>query len=144
MLGYWLAFPVILVAVERSLRLIRTFAMHHPAKLEPLDDSTLVVTVDKPEGSKWHAHAGQYIYLQVPQVSRFQWHPFTISRICQNRLQIHIKADGNWTSKLLALAQKVSKDDSGEAQATVQVGLDGPFGAPAQVSEHPVICCVTH
>jgi dual oxidase len=71
------------------------------------------------------------VLLQVPQVSRFQWHPFTISTCIGNRLQIHIKADGNWTDRLHKLASSAKKDGETDL-TTLKVGLDGPFGAPAQ------------
>jgi hypothetical protein len=63
MLGYWLAFPVICVLLERSRRLYLTFFGHHHARLEALDDGTVVITAEKPEGQKWRARAGQYVSL---------------------------------------------------------------------------------
>lgn len=131
MMGYWLVFPVICVLLERIRRLYLTFFSHHSARLEALDDGTVVITAEKPEGQKWRARAGQYILLQVPTVSRFQWHPFTISACIGNRLQIHIKADGNWTDRLHKVAG-AAKDGQDDDFAMIKVGIDGPFGAPAQ------------
>lgn len=67
MLGYWLVFPVLLVLAERLLRLYKSFSSY-PARLEKIDDNTVVITIEKPEGSKWNAHAGQYVGVscQVP------------------------------------------------------------------------------
>jgi respiratory burst oxidase len=72
--------------------------------------------------------------VQVPAISRFEWHPFTISACIGPRLQVHIKADGDWTSKLHELAVKAqSQRASGEQDfVDIKVGIDGPFGAPAQ------------
>lgn len=44
---------------------------------------------------------------------------------------MHIKADGNWTESLhnLASSAKASQDDD---FSMIRVGIDGPFGAPAQ------------
>lgn len=61
MLGYWLVFPVVCVMLERTYRLYLTFFGHHPARLEALDDGTVVITAEKPEGHKWRARAGQYV-----------------------------------------------------------------------------------
>lgn len=69
------------------------------------------------------------ILLQVPTISRFQWHPFTISACIGNRLQVHIKADGNWTKKLHKMAMDNKNPESDDM--LIRVGLDGPFGAPA-------------
>lgn len=72
--------------------------------------------------------------MQIPAISRFQWHPFTISACIGPRLQVHIKADGDWTTKLHELAIKAkSERGSGEQDFVgIKVGIDGPFGAPAQ------------
>lgn len=40
-------------------------------------------------------------------------------------MQVHIKADGDWTNKLHEMAKQGD-------HKTIKVGIDGPFGAPAQ------------
>lgn len=122
MLGYWLAFPSLLVIGERSWRLIRSF-MKVPARARVLDNDTMEITCKNPRGRDWKYSAGQYILLQIPQVSWFQWHPFTISSCRGDILQVHIKFDGDWTNKL----RDVLPEDQ-----EFRVGVDGPFGAPAQ------------
>lgn len=121
MLGYWLAFPALLVIFERSRRLWRGF-MGIPARIRVLDDDAVVVTCKHPEGKDWKYSAGQYILLQVPRISFFQWHPFTISSCRGNFLQVNIKLEGDWTTKLREM----------NASEDIRVGIDGPFGAPAQ------------
>lgn len=121
MLGYWLAFPTLLVICERLHRLYRGF-VRIPTKVEVLDDDTVALSCYKPGGKPWRYTAGQYVFLQVPSLSFFQWHPFTISACRDDVLQLHIKTDGDWTNKL--------RDLSSESE--IQVGIDGPFGAPAQ------------
>lgn len=124
MFGYWLAFPTLLVLIERSVRV--ALGLHHiPAELEVLDAQTVVITATIPSTRLWRYRAGQYILLQVPKISLLQWHPFTISTCVGNRMQVHIKTDGDWTSKLRGLAE------NGQPEV-VKVGIDGPFGAPAQ------------
>jgi dual oxidase len=41
-------------------------------------------------------------------------------------MQVHIKADGDWTNELRDIAKKASK------KSPIKIGLDGPYGAPAQ------------
>lgn len=59
-----------------------------------------------------------------PELSYFQWHPFTVSTCIDNALSLHIKTDGDWTSKLRDMASE------GE-EKTIKIGIDGPYGAPA-------------
>ncbi|KFY58056.1 hypothetical protein V497_05107 [Pseudogymnoascus sp. VKM F-4516 (FW-969)] len=124
MLGYWLAFPTLLVFLERAHRLLVGF--HRiPAEMDVLDAETVCIKATIPERRLWPYQAGQYVLLQVPQLSCFQWHPFTIA-ICEgNTIQIHIKTDGNWSSRLRDLQKETG-------QSLRCVGIDGPFGAPAQ------------
>ncbi|KAF2218743.1 NADPH oxidase 4 [Elsinoe ampelina] len=118
-LGFVLAFPTVLIIIERTTRIVSGF-WRVPARLEVLDDETVQITCTIPKRKIWNYEAGQYIFLQVPQLSFFQWHPFTISTCVGREMQLHIKTDGNWTGKLRDL------------QDLRFVGIDGPYGAPAQ------------
>ncbi|KAL8887031.1 MAG: hypothetical protein Q9205_004511 [Flavoplaca limonia] len=123
MLGYFLAFPTVLVLVERVRRMLLGFKKI-PARLVVLDEETVEITMSIPKTHWFPYEAGQYILLQVPQLSFFQWHPFTISTVSDGEAQVHIKADGDWTKRL--------RDFGKEGKKLTHVGIDGPFGAPAQ------------
>lgn len=124
MFGYFLAFPTLLVVVERVIRICLGF--HHiKATMKVLDGETVEITAVIPSERIWKYKAGQYIFLQVPEVSFFQWHPFTVSLCRGSEMMVHIKTGGNWTGKLRALG-----GESGESE--IKVGINGPFGAPAQ------------
>ncbi|KAE8234040.1 hypothetical protein CF326_g908 [Tilletia indica] len=125
-LGYWLVVPTVIILLERLHRVYRSFRAI-PATLQILDDETVCLTARDPRGRKWPYNAGQYILLQIPALSRFQFHPFTISACVEDSLQLHIKTtSGDWTSALHALALEVGPDED------IQIAIDGPFGAPAQ------------
>lgn len=42
-----------------------------------LPDKVLGVSLDRPKGFAYQA--GQYARVRVPQISFFEWHPFTLS-----------------------------------------------------------------
>ncbi|TNY18171.1 NADPH oxidase [Rhodotorula diobovata] len=47
--------------------------------------------------------AGQWVYLNLPELSRFQWHPFTISSAPDDPcVSVHIRQVGDWTQALAA------------------------------------------
>lgn len=124
MFGYWLAFPTLLILIERLTRVAVGF--HRiPATLKVLDGETVEVRAQIPSERIWKYRAGQYIFLQVPQLSPWQWHPFTVSICIGNEMAVHIKTDGNWTAALRNLAGP-------SGTAAIAVGVNGPFGAPAQ------------
>ena len=120
-LGFILALPTLLILLERVTRLIRSF-ISFPATISILDKETVCISCQIPDWRIWPYEAGQFVFLQVPQLSRWQWHPFTISLCLDREMQLHIKTDGDWTSKLRDLA----------GDQPIKIGLDGPFGAPAQ------------
>ena len=117
--GYFVAVPALLVVLERLSRVISGF-YKIKATLTILDEDTVQITALVPKYRLWDYTAGQYIFLQVPEISFFQWHPFTISYCRGKQLTLHIKTNGDWTSKLRNLPQDIA------------VGINGPFGAPAQ------------
>ncbi|KAF1823942.1 uncharacterized protein K489DRAFT_316081 [Dissoconium aciculare CBS 342.82] len=119
-LGFLIILPTTLIFFER---LVRTFQglQKIPASLKILDHEAVVVTIEMPKLRFWRYDAGQYVFLQVPRISFWQWHPFTITSCVGRKLTLHIKTDGNWTSQLRGIGESLDF-----------VGIDGPFGAPAQ------------
>eukprot|EP01012_Entosiphon_sulcatum_P014034 TRINITY_DN19161_c0_g1_i1.p1 TRINITY_DN19161_c0_g1~~TRINITY_DN19161_c0_g1_i1.p1 ORF type:complete len:858 (-),score=126.80 TRINITY_DN19161_c0_g1_i1:4-2556(-) len=75
---------------------------------------------------------GQYGYLCVPSIAKWQWHPFTISSDPADEfLTFHIKVNGNWTTELIS---KFAKPPYPE------LFVDGPYSAAAQhFVEYPVV-----
>lgn len=45
---------------------------------------------------------GDYVFIQIPVVSRHEWHPFTISSAPEldGRIWLHVRSAGNWTKSL--------------------------------------------
>ena len=54
----------------------------------------------KPEGYKYKS--GQYAFINIPEISRFEWHPFSIASSPNSKyLWFMIKRAGNWTGRLI-------------------------------------------
>lgn len=48
--------------------------------------------------SSFRYRAGQWLFLNVPEVSPYQWHPFTISSAPDDPyVSVHIRQVGDWT-----------------------------------------------
>jgi len=87
---------------------------------------------------------GQYVFIQVPTISRLQWHPFSISSFvdpnhCQaypgDTFSFHIMdmGPGTWTNQLAEQAKHLGKND-------ITLFIDGPHGSfSLPVFEYPVI-----
>ncbi|CAJ0854803.1 1957_t:CDS:2 [Entrophospora sp. SA101] len=107
---YWIASGVIYIG-ERVLREIRgrhkTFiskVVMHPSKVVEIQI--------KKESIK--AKAGQYIFLCCPQVSLFEWHPFTLTSAPEEDfISVHIRIVGDFTE---AFAKKLGCDFNEEVK----------------------------
>ncbi|EER30015.1 NADPH oxidase, putative [Coccidioides posadasii C735 delta SOWgp] len=92
--------------------------------------------------------AGQWLFIQVPDISRGQWHPFTITSCpFDPYISIHIRQVGDWTRALgnrLGCGPQQAKDIDGldplgmyeiavqNGQTMPKIRIDGPYGAPAE------------
>ncbi|KAM0321458.1 hypothetical protein ACHAQA_010105 [Verticillium albo-atrum] len=90
--------------------------------------------------------AGQWLFLQVPSISRYQWHPFTITSCPHDpHVSIHIRQVGDFTRSLgdavgAGSAQSKFYDDQDPMgiydvvlqQQMPSLRIDGPYGAPAE------------
>ena len=85
--------------------------------------NVLSVEVLKPRAALQH-RPGEYYFLNVPQLSPFQWHAFTTTASpLEDVLRFHIGCSGDWTSALADLLRS--------SETPPRILLDGPFGAPA-------------
>jgi NADPH oxidase 1 len=92
--------------------------------------------------------AGQWLFLQVPDVSSQQWHPFTITSCpFDPYVSVHIRQVGDFTKALgdalgCGPAQEKEFDgldqsgvfviDLANGQTMPKLRIDGPYGAPAE------------
>lgn len=92
--------------------------------------------------------AGQWLFLQVPSVSKYQWHPFTITSCPYDPyVSVHVRQVGDFTKALGdatgagAAQAKLYEgvDPMGMYEVALQNGqqmpmlrIDGPYGAPAE------------
>lgn len=92
--------------------------------------------------------AGQWLFLNVPSVSRGQWHPFTITSCpFDPYVSIHVRQVGDFTrafANAIGAGPEQAKlyselDPDGMYEVALQNGqempkirIDGPYGAPAE------------
>jgi NADPH oxidase len=81
---------------------------------------------------------GQWLFLNVPAVSQWQWHPFTITSAPSDPyISVHIRQVGDFTKTLgQVLGTQTGGSDFDSAFANggqmPTIRVDGPFGAPAE------------
>ncbi|KAJ3691339.1 hypothetical protein LUZ61_020503 [Rhynchospora tenuis] len=139
----YLAVPVSLYLGERTLRVLRSgYFSVRLLKVAIYPGNVLTLQMSKPPTFRYKS--GQYMFVQCPAVSPFEWHPFSItSAPGDDYLSIHVRQLGDWTRELkrvfsLACEPPVAgksgllRADENTKKSLPKLLIDGPYGSPAQ------------
>ncbi|KAF8379606.1 hypothetical protein HHK36_029047 [Tetracentron sinense] len=139
----YLSVPVLLYAGERTLRFFRSgFYPVRLLKVAIYPGNVLTLQMSKPPQFRYKS--GQYMFVQCPAVSPFEWHPFSITSAPDDDfLSIHIRQLGDWTQELKRVFSEVCeapvagksgllRADETTKKSLPKLLIDGPYGAPAQ------------
>jgi NADPH oxidase len=140
---YWLLGGVIWIG-ERVLREVRSRHRTFISKVIQHPSKVMEIQIKK---EKTTVQAGQYIFLSCPEISYFQWHPFTLTSAPEeDYISVHIRVVGDFTSALSKAVgcdfdYKPSKDATVIGGKVVspplhkvlpRVMVDGPFGSASE------------
>ncbi|XP_052171721.1 respiratory burst oxidase homolog protein A-like [Diospyros lotus] len=139
----FLAVPILIYAGERTLRFFRSgFYTVHLLKVAIYPGNVIALQMSKP--TQFQYKSGQYLFVQCPSVSPFEWHPFSItSAPGDDYLSIHIRQLGDWTQQLKTVFSEACEPpvsgksglvraDETKKRSFPKLLIDGPYGAPAQ------------
>lgn len=132
--------------LERLYREVRALRSTEITKVIRHPYDAVEIQFVKPSMKRYKA--GQWLFINVPSISRMQWHPFTITSCpFDPYISIHVRQVGDWTRALgdaLGAGPAQAKeydtlDPMGMYEIALQQGqqmpairIDGPFGAPAE------------
>jgi NADPH oxidase len=146
---WWLVGGVIFV-FERVLREVRSRHRTYISKVIQHPSQVVEIQIKK---EKTTTRAGQYIFLCCPEVSYWQWHPFTLTSAPEeDYISVHVRVAGDFTTALAkALGCDLGKEKGekgekgGEGSKVVgtranpplgavlpRVMVDGPFGSASE------------
>ncbi|KAH7513089.1 hypothetical protein FEM48_Zijuj12G0159500 [Ziziphus jujuba var. spinosa] len=112
-----------LFLVDRFLRFLQSRSNVRLISARILPCQAVELNFSKHPRLKFHPTSTMFI--NVPSVSKLQWHPFTItsnSNLEQERLSVMIKSEGIWSKKLYqTLSSSVTID-------RLEVAVEGPYG----------------
>ncbi|RLN91171.1 hypothetical protein BBJ28_00012044 [Nothophytophthora sp. Chile5] len=141
---YWVLPPIIIYLIEKRYRMAHVFGGKTTIANVQLSKEAVAIFMKKPKafGKRQRFQPGMYVYVNAPTISKFEWHPFTISSAPEDKfLSLHIQKAGDWTEALydqLGALKETHEDSQMEAQGNTMLSpypaiyLDGPIGAPAQ------------
>ena len=135
--------------LERVLREIRGRHTTYVTKVIQHPSSVCEIQIHK---EKTKMRAGQYIFLCCPEVSIWQYHPFTLTSAPEeDYISVHVRAVGNFTKALAkslgcdfdnkAQPQRAAKKRRTEVYSIMpgavsrvlpRVYIDGPFGSASE------------
>ncbi|KAI6783102.1 ferric reductase like transmembrane component [Emericellopsis cladophorae] len=131
--------------IERLWREVRARRSTEITRVVRHPYDVVEIQFDKPS---FKYKAGQWLFLQVPSISKYQWHPFTITSCpFDPYVSVHVRQVGDFTRELgdaLGAGAAQAKlydgvDPMGMYEVALQNGqempalrIDGPYGAPAE------------
>ena len=130
---YWIIPPLTLYILPRIWRetpLSKTVIDN--VKIKP--GKVVQLRLKKPEYYNRYVRSGMYSFVNVPEISRLEWHPFTLSSApSDDYVEFHCRSVGDWTNRLHDLMQsKVDESvETGIINAPI-VKIEGPIGASSQ------------
>ncbi len=123
----WAGVPIAGYLVERGLRRGRRERETTIVSGHALRSGVTRLEIVRPPD--FEPRAGDYLFLRIPALARFEWHPFTISSAPEKpNLTVHVRSLGNWTSALRRLV--IEKHERGDGSPLV-CHVDGPYGTPS-------------
>ncbi|KAI1101047.1 putative FAD binding protein [Jackrogersella minutella] len=141
----WELFAGGLYLIERLYREVRAKRTTKITRVVRHPYDVVEIQFEKPS---FKYKAGQWLFLQVPSVSSYQWHPFTITSCPYDPyVSVHVRQVGDFTRALgdaIGAGGAQAKlyegvDPMGMYEVALQNGqqmpllrIDGPYGAPAE------------
>ncbi len=112
----WILIPLFCYVLENVLRYRKIssqkFGETYIEESFVLPSKVTHLVIKKP--SKFRYSPGDYLFINIPAIAKYEWHPFSISSAPENSdsIWLHVRACGNWTNKLLAFSQSAKFDES--------------------------------
>lgn len=100
----WLLAPGIIYAIEVMMRVKNSFGSHGYTYIQQgtvLPSRVIHLVIKRPPSFDFRP--GDWVLVQIPEITTAEWHPFTISSAPEmsDVVWLHIRAVGHWTNRLL-------------------------------------------
>ncbi|XP_066957368.1 NADPH oxidase 5 isoform X2 [Macrobrachium rosenbergii] len=108
----WFVAPGIIFLIERIHRSIRMRTGRGRTYISSgvlLPSKVIHLVIKRP--MNFHFHPGDYVFVNIPAIAKYEWHPFTISSAPEqdDELWLHIRAVGEWTNRLYSYFEKAQE-----------------------------------
>ncbi|XP_069385186.1 NADPH oxidase 5 [Paralichthys olivaceus] len=97
----WFVVPGLVFLLEKIVGLaVSRMGGLHIVEVILLPSKVTHLVIKRPQF--FHFKPGDYIYINIPVIAKYEWHPFTISSAPEqsDTLWLHIRSMGQWTNRL--------------------------------------------
>lgn len=141
---YWIIGPLSLYALPRILRETPLSSLK-VIEMKIKKGHVVALKLEKPSYYKGYVQAGMYGFLNIPCISRFEWHPFTLtSAPVDDFIEFHFRRVGDWTTKTHDYFEEITdeSEDTGIKDPPI-IKVEGPIGASSQgFSDYPILVLI--
>ncbi|XP_073026526.1 ferric reduction oxidase 2-like [Primulina eburnea] len=128
-----------LFMIDRYLRFLQSRRSVRLLSARVLPCQTVELSFSKSKGLSYSPTS--IMFMNVPTISKLQWHPFTISsssNLESDKLDVMIKVEGKWSDKLYQMLSSSSSLDR------LDVSIEGPYGpASTDFLSHDLLVMVS-
>ncbi|XP_069170298.1 NADPH oxidase 5 isoform X2 [Procambarus clarkii] len=138
----WLLLPGIAFLLETCLRVSQVCSPKGQTLIlsgTKLPSQVIKVLIRRPKNFDFQP--GEYVFLNIPSIARYEWHPFTISSAPEREdvFTVHIRSVGEWTKRVYEMFKDEKETEIKEASQNYKnedTGILNPaFTADERVSE---------
>uniref|UniRef100_A0A8C2W7Y1 NADPH oxidase 5 n=1 Tax=Cyclopterus lumpus TaxID=8103 RepID=A0A8C2W7Y1_CYCLU len=163
----WFVFPGLLFLLEKIVGLaVSRMGGLYVVEVNLLPSKVTHLVIKRPQF--FHFKPGDYVYINIPTIAKYEWHPFTISSAPEQSesLWLHIRSMGQWTNRLYEYFRQPESRDLNPKRleaslrtrrqrrkvsakfgenhrfCNIKCYIDGPYGTPTRqifTSEHAVL-----
>ncbi|KAK9516074.1 hypothetical protein VZT92_024035 [Zoarces viviparus] len=97
----WFVVPGLLFLLEKIVGLaVSRMGGLYVVEVNLLPSKVTHLVIKRPQF--FHFKPGDYVYINIPTIAKYEWHPFTISSAPEQSesLWLHIRSMGQWTNRL--------------------------------------------
>ncbi|WCJ36130.1 ferric reduction oxidase 8 [Euphorbia peplus] len=129
---FYAVFPgIFLFGLDKLLRIVQSRPESCILSAKVFPNKTVELILPKDPSLKYTPTS--VIYVKIPRLSKFQWHPFSVtssSNIEDDVMSLLIKCEGDWTTSLYNMIQ--AEINSGyEHMICIPTEIEGPYGPPS-------------
>ena len=125
---FFLSYGICLWLIDRAIRMLQGLRVVRVETVQVVHKARITMVTVSLQGGR--VQPGQYCFLNIPELSQWQWHPFSVASFDLSedrlRLQFCVKQSGNFTNQLAGAARLYGND--------LSVRLEGPYGQPLNVA----------